>query len=105
MTSAQHPEIPFKLPFHPYPPLLFFFSVSVIKSNRGDISPFSFPLCATVSSSASAKGEQGEVDLCVYISVVPPPYCGIDVALWCLGLKRHREAKEGEAKKKRDEFS
>lgn len=41
--------------------------------------------------SSVGHGEQNEVDLCVYISVVPPPYCGIDVALWGLGLKRHRE--------------
>lgn len=52
--------------------------------------------------SGVGHGEQNEVDLCVYISVVPPPYCGIDVALWGLGLKRHRERrrhKKGEAKK------
>lgn len=51
-------------------------------------------LCYIFFSSVG-RGEQNEVDLCVYISVVPPPHCGIDVALWGLGLKRHREVDRG----------
>lgn len=52
------------------------------------------PLCCVFFPGVS-RGEQDEVDPCVYISVVPPPYCGIDVALWGLGLKRHREVDRG----------
>ena len=54
------------------------------------------PLCYTFFSGVGGGGKQSEVDLCVYISVVPPPYCGIDVALWGPGTEeRHRKVDAG----------
>lgn len=50
------------------------------------------PLCP-IFFSGVGRGEQSGVDLCVYISVEPPPYCGIDVALWDWDW-RGREAKK-----------
>lgn len=99
MTSAQHPAILFKLPFHPSPPLLFFFffSFSVIKSNRDDTSHLFHPsFVLHFLLWRRRRGEQSEVDLRVYISAVPPPYCGIDVALWGPGTEeRHRKVDAG----------
>lgn len=42
-------------------------------------------------------GEQIGADLRIYISVVPPPHCGIDVALWGRGGEEVDE--DGEAKR------
>lgn len=85
VTSAQHPAILFKLPFHHFPPPLFSalsLLLNLIWMTR--LTFFILSLCYTLFSGVS-HGKQNEVDPCVYVSVVPPPYCGIEVALWGLG--------------------
>ncbi|KAI4805607.1 hypothetical protein KUCAC02_010211 [Chaenocephalus aceratus] len=39
------------------------------------------PLCRVLFPGVGLR-EQNELDLCVYIGAEPPPYWGIDVALW-----------------------
>lgn len=70
-----------------FPSFSCFPSVPVIKSNRGDTSHLFFPssLQPFVPRFLPRRRRPGErigADLRVYISVVPPPHCGIDVALW-----------------------
>ncbi|CAJ1078601.1 Hypothetical predicted protein, partial [Xyrichtys novacula] len=69
--------------------------VSLIKSNQDDTSHLFHPRFVLQFYFS------GEVDLCVYISAVPPPRRGIDVALRGLRLKERKERETDEE----DEFS
>jgi len=89
VTSAQHPAILLKLSF----PSSSSAVVSSLLLNLIGMTCLTFfipPLCCVFFSGVGRR-EQSEVDPRINIGVVPPPYCGIDVALWGLGPKRHRE--------------